>query len=643
MPTLPNANHRLVIGALTATLAVFACGGRADSLPEPVDRPYLGPITIAVDATDLDHRIVRVHETLPATPGPLVLLYPRWIPGWHGPGGNVVQLAGLRITAGGRTLPWTRDGSQTEAFRVEVPVGATLVEIEFQHLSPIGAAGGRVAVGREQLNLDWTRLLLYPAGHWLSALRGRAAIKLPAGFEAATALRPATAQGQDIGYAEESLETLFDSPVFAGLHHRRVELDPPGALRPARLQLFADEAADLEAKPEMLEAHRELVRQADHLFGSRHYRHYDLMLLQSKVLGGIGLEHHESSENGVKPGYFKDWGKGIKARQLVAHEYTHSWNGKFRRPADLWTPNLNVPMRDSLLWVYEGQTEYWGRVLSSRAGLVTLDEARDQLARSTAFRSAMPGRSWRSLQDTTNDPLLPYGARPWYDYQRGGDYYDEMALVWLDVDTLIRERSGEQRSLDDFARAFFGIEDGRVAPLTYRFEDIVAQLNAVEPYDWATMLHERLERLGESHHLLDALARSGWRLEWDEKESELARNAYEADEGGSPANFYWSIGVDIGLGGKLDGVRWEGPAWRAGLAPGQQVVAVNGLAYQRERLETAITAAKSTGPVVSLLIKDGERYRTVAIEHHGGLRYPKLVRIDGHPDRLSAILAPRAR
>ena len=459
-------------------------GVQADGLPAPVDRPYLGPIVVSVDATDLDRRIVRVRQTLPAAPGPLVLLYPRWIPGVHGPGGNVVQLAGLRITAGGRTLAWTRDATQTEAFRVEVPAGATAVEVEFQHLSPIAGASGRVAFGREQLNLDWHQLVLYPAGHWLSALRGRATITLPPGFSAATALRPATTQGQTITYAEESLETLFDSPVFAGRHHRRVELEAPSVPRPVVLQLFADEPADLEAQPEMLEAHRELVRQADRLFGARHFRHYDFLLLQSKLLGRIGLEHHESSENGVRPGYFKDWGKGIKARQLLAHEYTHSWNGKFRRPADLWTPNLNVPMRDSLLWVYEGQTEYWGRVLASRSALVTPEEARDQLARSMAFRSALPGRAWRSLQDTTNDPLMPRGDRPWVDYQRGWDYYDEMALVWLDVDTLIREHSGDRRSLDDFARAFFGTEDGRVAPLTYRFEDVVAALDAVQPADW---------------------------------------------------------------------------------------------------------------------------------------------------------------
>ncbi len=630
--------------AFAAMFALAAPFARADApIPEPVDQPYVGPIALAVDATDLDHRIVRVRETLPVAAGPLTLLYPRWIPGWHGPGGNMVRLAGLQMRAGNRALAWTRDALQPEALHIDIPAGVNALEIEFEHLAPVDPAGGRISIAAEQLNLEWTQLLLYPAGHWLSALRASARVTLPAGFEAATALRPKTASGATTDYAEESLDTLLDSPLFAGRHHRRVELDAADAAHPVVLQLFADDPADLDAKPEMLEAHRELVRQADRLFGARHFRHYDLMLLQSKVLGSIGLEHHESSENGAMPGYFKDWGKGIKSRQLLAHEYTHSWNGKFRRPADLWTPNLNLPMRTSLLWVYEGQTEYWGRVLASRAGLVTPEEARDQLARTAAFRAAMPGRSWRSLQDTTADPLLPPGERAWYDWQRGGDYYAEMVLVWLDVDTLIRAQSGDARSLDDFARAFFGVDDGRRAPLTYRFEDLVAALNAVQPYDWAALLRERLDRAGDAGHLLDGLARSGWRLDWDEKESELARNAAPHREEGPNADFYWSAGFEVGKEGRLANLRWQGPAFRAGLAPGEQLLAVNDIAYTRERLAAAITAAKGQGPAVRLLVKDGERYRSVALDEHGGLRYPKLVRIEGVPDRLSAILAPRPR
>jgi len=614
----------------------------ASATPEPVDRPYLGPIVLAVDAADLDRRIVRVHETLPVKPGPLTLLYPRWIPGSHGPYGFVTRMAGLVIRAGGRELKWVRDAVEPEAFNVVVPDGARELDIRFEHLSPIGDSGGRRTISPSLIELQWHPLILYPAGHWLSALRVRPSLAIPEGFAAATALRPVPA-GTKLDFDEVSLETLVDSPVFAGRHHRAVALDPDGTPRPVVLQLFADEADQLEATPEMIEAHRELVREADRLFGARHFRHYELLLAQSKLIGEIGLEHHESSENSVKPGYFKDWGKGIKARELLPHEYVHSWNGKFRRPAELMTPNLNVPMRDSLLWVYEGQTQYWSYVLAARAGLVTSEESLDHFARTAAFRSEMAGRRWRSLQDTTTDPLLQgQGDRAWYDMQRGWDYYDEMVLVWLDVDTLIRERTGEQRSLDDFARAFFGVDDGRVTPRGYRFEDVVATLNAIVPHDWATLLRDRLDHVGDAGHLLDGLTRAGWKLEFEEKESDIARNANEEDEEAGPTqNFWWSIGVNIGKEGKVNSVRWEGPCFRAGLAPGQQIVAVGGLAYKRERLEAAITATKGSGPAIELLVKDGERYRMVAIEYHGGLRYPKLVRIDGVPDRLSAILARR--
>ena len=630
------------------TAAVVAlgltCSVAIAAMPEPEDKPYPGTIVLAVDATDLAHRVVHVHETLPVAPGLLTLLIPRWIPGAHGPSGDPTQLAGLMIRAGNLRLAWQRDAVAVEALHLDVPPGTGTLDIDFDHLSPIGSSGGRREVSSDLLNLDWTTLVLYPAGHWLSAIRAKATVTLPAGFAVATSLRPIGA-GPSQAFDETSLELLIDSPIFAGRYHKAVPLDPDGATRPVVLNLFADDPADLEVKPEMIETHRELVRQADLLYGSRHFRHYDLLLEQSKLLGGIGLEHHESSENGVKPGYFKDWGKGIKARELLPHEYTHSWNGKFRRPADLWTPNLSVPMRDSLLWVYEGQTQYWGQVLAARSGLVTAEESRDQFARSAAYRASLPGRSWRSLQDTTWDPLMENGGgRAWYDQQRGYDYYDEMTLVWLDVDTLIRERSGETRSLDDFARAFFGVEDGRVAPLTYRFEDIVATLNKVLPYDWAGLLRDRLDHVGDAGHLLDGLARAGWKLDFTEQQSEVAKNAREEDEDRGPvADFWWSIGVAVAKEGKLDSVRWGGPAFTAGLAPGQQIVAVRGLAYTRERLEAAITAAKGSGPSVGLLIKEGEQYRTVMVDHHSGLRYPRLVRIDGVPDRLSAILARRAQ
>jgi predicted metalloprotease with PDZ domain len=635
--------QQVLLSWMFLALSALAQPAPGPVIPAPVDRPYLGVIALNVDATDLDHHVFRVRETLPVAPGPLTLLYPLWIPGWHGPGGDITRLAGLVLRANGRPLTWTRDAVNTEALHLVIPAGASELTIEFAHLASINGSGGRATVSRALLNIDWYSLLLVPAGHYLSALRAQATLKLPAGFINATALRPARNQDSATTFAEVSVETLIDSPVFAGLHYKRVDLDPPGAARPVVMHWFADEADQLKASEEQVEAHRALVRQADQLFGSRHFAHYDLLFEQSKEIGTIGLEHHESSENGVKPGYFKDWAKGIKSRQLLPHEYTHSWNGKFRRPADLWTPNLNVPMRNSLLWVYEGQTEYWGRVLASRSALVSPEQARDQLARTAAFRSALPGRAWRSLQDTTADPLLEHhGRRPWYDFQRGWDYYAEMALVWLDVDTLIRERSADKRSLDDFALAFFGVQDGRVAPLTYTFDELIAALNAVEPYDWAALLRDRLDHTGDAGHLLDGLARSGWALAFDDKESEFAKNARDEDEDDGPQqDLTWSIGAIVGKEGKIAELRWDGPAFRAGLAPGAQIVAVNGMSYKPERLSDAITAAKGAGPAPELLVKEGDRYRTVRIDDHGGLRYPKLVRVDSVPDRLSAILAPK--
>ncbi|MEI8029695.1 MAG: peptidase M61 [Comamonadaceae bacterium] len=638
-----TVSRSVAIFALLFWSAAMAQPPSELSTPDPIDQSYPGVLTVAVDATDLDHHVFQIRETLSVTPGPLSLLYPLWLPGWHGPGGDVTRLAGLVLRAGDRRVPWTRDPVAPEVLHLVVPTGVSELTIEFQHLAPVNDVGGRTSVSRELVNVDWNTVLLYPAGYFLSAIRARASLRLPEGFSQATALRPVNQRGTRTEFAEVSLETLIDSPVFAGRHYKRIDLDATGAPRPVVLHLFADEADQLVTTDDQIEAHRALVRQADRLFGARHFAHYDLLLEQSKVIGGIGLEHHESSENAVHPGYFKDWAKGIRARQLLPHEYTHSWNGKFRRPIDLWTPNLNVPMRTSLLWVYEGQTEYWGRVLASRSALVTPEQARDQLARTAAYRAAMPGRTWRSLQDTTADPLLEHRApRSWPDLQRGFDYYAEMALVWLDVDTLIRERSGEQRSLDDFARTFFGVQDGRVEPLTYTFDELVAALTAVEPYDWATLLRDRLEQTGEAGHLLDGLTRSGWKLDFDDQESESAKNAREEDEEKGPRkDLYWSIGVVVGKEGKLIEVRWNGEAFHAGLAPGIQIVAVQGVAYTPERLTDAIATAKGAGPAVELLVKEGERYRQVMINYHGGLRYPKLVRIDSIPDRLSAILAPK--
>jgi len=621
-----SAHKALLALGLAATLAQAQTA--APSQPA-------GPIRLQVDATDLDHRIFHVRQQLPVRPGPLTLHFPRFLPGTHGPYGAIERLAGLRVSAGTRELGWLRDPADPYTFRIEVPADAAELELRFQFIGPTTKDGGRQLMTRELLNLQWNSLLLYPDGHAAGAIQVQPSVRLPAGWQQASALRVARQEGELLEFRPVDLETLVDSPLFAGAHLRRIELDPPGAARPVVLNLLADAPELIQPSAEQIQAHRQLVQQADRLFGARHFAHYDFLLAVSSELGGIGLEHHQSSENGVRPGYFKDWAKRIGARDLLPHEFAHSWNGKFRRPADLWTPDFHTPMRNSLLWLYEGQTQYWGHLLAARSGLVTPEQARDNLAQVAASYEHRAGRLWRALQDTTNEATMTAKGRQadWRSWQRGADYYEEGALIWLDADTLIREKSGGTRSLDDFARAFFGIEDGRVAPLTYTFEDIVAALNAVQPLDWARFLRERLDGRGPGAPL-DGLKRAGWQLTWAETESEFARandSEWKSDD------FAYSLGLNLKRDGQVDNVLWDGPAWRAGMSRALQVLAVNGMAYKAERLAAAITANKGEGKApIALLVKEGERYRTLTLDYRGGLRYPRLTRIEGTPERLDA-------
>ncbi len=629
--------------ALPLALALLAA--TAHSQPTPTDTPYPGTIVLQVDATDLDRRIFRVREKLPVAPGPLRLYYPRWLPGNHAPTGRITELAGLKISAAGQAIAWRRDPLDVHAFVLEVPAGVSALDIEFQQLTPVNRDSGRVVATPEMLNVQWNAVLLYPAGYNDRRISVQARLRLPAGWAFGSALETSTRDGATVAFKPVSVETLIDSPVFAGRHFARLDLDPdaPDSGRaPTFLNLMADTPGELAVAPEQLEAHRALVTQADRLFGARHFAHYDFLFAISDQFGGIGLEHHQSSENGVAPGYFSEWAKSAVGRDLLAHEYAHSWNGKFRRPADLWTPNSNLPMQNSLLWMYEGQTQFWGDVLAARSGLVPLAETRDRMASSAAWLDAQKGRAWRNLQDTTNQAVMGerHDGRDWSDWQRGSDYYDEMVLVWLEADMLIRDGSGGRRSLDDFARAFFGPQPGRAdadtAPLTYSFDDIVAALNRVQPHDWARFLRERLDTNAPGAPL-KGLERSGWRLGWSETPNSYSKG-FAAQR--KFDDFAYSIGIDVGKEGQLTSVRWGSPAFDAGLSNSVQLIAVDGLAYQAERLQAAITAAKNKPATIQLLVKDGDHYRTVAIAYSGGLRYPKLERIDGTEDRLTTLLSP---
>ncbi len=424
--------------------------------------------------------------------------------------------------------------------------------------------------------------------------------------------------------------------MFAGRYFKSVDLDP-GAKVPVRLNMIADKPELLEFKPEQIQIHKNLVQQAYKLYGSHHYDHYDFLVALSDQLGGIGLEHHQSSENRVAPKYFTDWDKAYVGRDLLAHEYTHSWNGKFRRGADLWTPTLNTPMRDSLMWVYEGQTQYWGYVLSSRSTLLTKEQTLDAIAMTAAAYDNRRGRDWRPVQDTTNDPIIA-NRKPlsWLSYQRSEDYYSEGQLVWLDADTLIREKTGGKKSLDDFAKAFFGVADGSYVSHTYTFDDVVAALNGVVPYDWSTFLKDRIEGVNPKAPL-DGLTRGGYKLVYTDTPTDYFKSS---ETRAKNTNLAYSIGLTVGSDAVLTDVQWDGPAFKAGLTQGLTVVAVNGDTYDADKLKAAVKAT-AKGVPVELLVKEGSRYRTVKLDYVGGLRYPRLERIAGTPARLDDILAPR--
>ncbi len=646
---MPNRNllNRILLPCCALALTaggVFAQSAGPQPLPFPVpipapqDVPYPGVIRLEVDATDIDRHIFRVRETIPVRGGEsLTLMYPEWLPANHAAYGRIENLSGLIIHADGERLEWIRDPVNVFAFHVDVPDDATVLDLEFQFLSAVDASHDRIVMTSEMLNLQWRSVVLYPAGHFDRQIMLQASVRVPDGWQVATALEVATNKGGLTQFKPVSLEMLVDSPIFSGRYFKRLDLNPGGDF-PVHLNIVADSEDLLEVTPEQLEVHRALVQQANKLFDSHHYDHYDFLLAVTDRLGGIGLEHHQSSENSGVPGFFTEWTENARLWGLLPHEYTHSWNGKFRRPADLWTANYSVPMRGSLLWVYEGQTQYWGRVLAARAGFLTQQDTLDALAYTAAYYDYRIGREWRTLQDNTIDPVATLRrSLPWRSWQRSEDYYSEGQLLWLDADTLIREISKGQKSLDDFARVFFGINDGSFVPVTYVFEDVVDALNSVQPYDWESFLRSRLDGHGPGAPL-DGIRRGGYKLVYTDTPSEYYA-AYEV--GQEYSDLTYSLGMVIEDEGRVTSVLWEGPVFKKGLTVGNQIIAINGIAYDIELLKNAVVDAQQTDAAIELLIKDGVHYRTVPIEYRGGLRYPHLERVGDGPASLDKILAPR--
>ncbi|HEY1629756.1 MAG TPA: PDZ domain-containing protein [Rhizomicrobium sp.] len=631
--------RRLIACSLVLASAAMAASGPQPlampaGIPAPRDVPYPGTVKLAVDATDIVRGVFRVHETIPlAYTGDVVLLLPKWLPGNHGPSGQIDKIAGLTVHAGAAKLAWVRDVVDVYAFHVAVPNGVKSIDVDFEYLSPVDKSEGRIVMTGEMLNLQWDSTALYPAGYFSRDILFAPSVKLPPGWKFATAL-----DRQGAGFKPVPFNTLVDSPLFAGKYYAQIDLDP-GAKTPVHLDMFADQPDELTMNATQLQAHRNLVQQAYKAFGSHHYDHYDFLFAMTDRMGGIGLEHHRSSEDGTVPNYFKEWDKRATSRSLLSHEFTHSWNGKFRRPADLWTPNFNVPMRDSLLWVYEGQTQFWGDVLAARSGLWSKQQGLDALAFDAAsFADARPGRIWRSVADTTTDPISTMRRPiPWRSWQRSEDYYGEGELIWLDADTLIREKTGGKKSLDDFAHGFFGIDDGSYVTATYTFDDVVRALNAVAPYDWAGFLHARVDGLVPSP--LDGIKRGGYHLVYTDVESDFVKGN---EKNRKMTDFLYSLGMNVDNdGGAVGEVLWDGPAFKAGVTVGAKIIAVNGVAYESERLKDAVKAAKTDKTPIQLLLKRGDIFRTVAVDYHGGLRYPHLERAPNTPALLDDVLAAR--
>ncbi|QNQ08755.1 M61 family metallopeptidase [Sphingomonas alpina] len=604
-----------------------------DTIPAARDIAYPGTITLDVDATDTRRGIFTVRESIPVKEaGPMVLLYPKWLPGAHSPRGEIEKLAGLFITANGKPVPWKRDPVDVFAFHIDVPKGAKALDISLKFLSATKTDQGRIVMTPKMLSLQFNSMSLYPAGYFTRQIPIKATVKYPDGWTAASALT-AKAVGSTYAYEKTNYEVLVDSPVLAGRYYKRWALSPR-----VNLNVVADTPEELVATPEQIDAHKKLVEQAVKNFGAQHYDNYEFLLSITDELGGIGLEHHRSSENGVKPGYFTKWKDGPGSRNLLPHEFTHSWDGKFRRGADLWTPDFRTPMRGSLLWVYEGQTQFWGYVLQARSGIVSKQDTLDMYASILASLDNRPARDWRPMVDTTNDPVMSQRKpKGWTSYQRSEDYYNEGLLIWMEVDSILRKQSGGTKSIDDFAKAFFGINDGDWGQVTYTFDDVVATLNAIQPYDWNGFLGTRINETGAPAPLGGFVA-NGYKLIYTDEPTLAFKNS---EMTGKKTDLTYSLGLVIDKDAEITAVGWDSPAYKAGLDIGIKVLAVNDLAYSDTILKAAIVTAKTAKDPIRLLVKNGERIDTIAIDYHGGPRYPRLEKIGSGEGGLDKLLMPR--
>lgn len=631
----------LALSTLTAEIAAAQVGSgptaapMPPALPTPSDRSFHGVIELAVNATDTDHQVFSVHETIPVqAPGDTVLLYPEWETASHAPTATVAELAGLAISVDGKAIDWRRDPVNMHAFHIDVPKGSSSITLDFQFLAPAQAH----LLRPDMVIVPWQRVLLYPAGWYVRDIPVIATLALPPELTSFTALSFHAIDDRALGFQPATLEQLVDAPVYAGRYTRRIMVGG-GAAEPVALDLLADAKEALAVTRPEVDRIRALVDQGLKTFGAAPYRHYDSIVTLSDVLspdgGGGGIEHLEEGENNLPAAYFTHAAEQLNNLDLIAHEFVHAWNGRWRQPADLWSPTFNQPVGGSLLWVYEGQSEFWGRVLAARAGLRDRRQTLDKLAMDAAIVANRTGRRWKDLQDSTNDAVFMakhHIASP--DWQRREDYYAEGVLLWLDVDARLRQLSHEERGIDDFARIFF-VKDSTPLTRTYTYRDVCDALDKVAPDDWATFLDRHLHT-HSADEAIAGLARAGWKLVYNDTPTETFRQD-EEESGG--VSFDYSIGLRIEPDGTIQSVQWEGPAFKAGLSPGVKVLEVGGQPFSTRLLSAAVKPASSKPLRIRADI--GGHKRVVDIDYQGGPRYPHLERIEGTPDRLSALLDAR--
>lgn len=598
-----------------------------------------GPIRLIVDASEAPQKILHVKMVIPVTPGALTLYYPEWIPGEHMPDGPIIEVSGMKFSGGGKTIPWRRDLMEMFSLHLDIPAGVTTLNAEFDFL--LSAPAGGFSAGASATNsldvLSWNQVLLYPKGFNIHDILFEPSLKLPSGWKYGTALPSGKQNGDMIDFSPVALNTLVDSPVLAGRYFREIQLTP-GQNPPHFMDIAADSEAALAMTPETEMHFHQLVAEAGALFGSRHYRDYHFLLTLSDDVAHFGLEHHESSDDRTAERSLIDETELLAFAGLLPHEYVHSWNGKYRRPEGLVTPDYQVPMKDDLLWVYEGLTEYLGSlVLTARSGLLTQEQSMDELGGLVALYQHRPGRDWRPLQDTADAaPFLYNATEDWSNWRRGTDFYEEGELLWLDVDATLRGLTKNKKSMNDFCLVFHGGPSGTPALKPYTFDDVVATLNGLAPYDWTGFLRARLDGTSTKTPI-EAIENSGWKLVYSEEPNgmEELENAI-----GKRSNMTLTIGAVVSDDGMVEDVIHGGPAYNAGIGPGMKIIAVAGKQYSPEEMKRAIEGSKSSSTPIQLIVANGAQFQTRSVDYHGGLRSPHLVRDSSRPDYLSEILKP---